>query len=232
MNDLPIVYLGPSLPRREAAEILRADYRPPVRRGDLKAVEGALLVVIIDGEFGQNLSVSPKEILRLLDEGTRVLGASSMGALRAAELFPYGMEGHGWIFENYQSGRITGDDEVALAYSPIDQSPLTVPLVNVRRWLETLQASGTLDGRTARQMFRQARAIFFADRTVERLRDSFRPILDGPVLARVLRDYYDITDVKAADARLVLARAASISFTHSSREEHCYGNQEEQPART
>src|ERR1051325_6235037 len=127
MNDLPIVYLGPSLPRAEAEGILRARYRPPVRRGDLEAVEGAPLVVVIDGEFGQNLSVSPKEILRLLDGGTRVLGASSMGALRAAELFPYGMEGHGWIFENYKSGRITGDDEVALAYSPIDQSPLTVP---------------------------------------------------------------------------------------------------------
>ena len=232
MNDLPIVYLGPSLPRAEAEGILRARYCPPVRRGDLKAVEGAPLVVVIDGEFGQNLSVSPKEILRLLDAGTRVLGASSMGALRAAELFPYGMEGHGWIFENYKSGRITGDDEVALAYSPIDQSPLTVPLVNVRRWLEILQAAGTVDGKTARQMFRQARGIFFADRTIDRLRDSFRSILDGPVLARVLRDYNDITDVKAADARLVLAYAASLSFTESRTKEHYYGNQEEQPART
>src|SRR5436309_6348635 len=174
MSALPIVYLRPSLPRHEAQRLLRAEYRPPVRRSDLPAERTDRPVVIIDGEFGQNLSVSPKEILRLLDQGTRVLGASSMGALRAAELYPYGMEGYGWIFENYKSGRITGDDEVALSYSPLDQAPLTIPLVNARRWLEQLQSEGVLDPPTARRLLHQARRIFFADRTFDRLRESFR----------------------------------------------------------
>src|SRR4051794_9892251 len=96
----PIVYLGPSLPLRLAEEVLRADYRPPVKRSDLPhRFDG--VVIIIDGEFGQSLAVSPNEILRLLDSGTRVIGAASMGALRAAELWPCGMEGYGWIFEAY-----------------------------------------------------------------------------------------------------------------------------------
>jgi TfuA protein len=40
--------------------------------------------LILDGEFAQNLSVSPKEILRLLDAGKEVVGAASMGALRVS----------------------------------------------------------------------------------------------------------------------------------------------------
>jgi ribosomal protein S12 methylthiotransferase accessory factor len=80
MSTPPIVYLGPSLPVAEAQRILEADYRPPIKRGDLPAhYDGT--VVIIDGEFGQNLSVSPNEILQLLDQGMHVIGASSMGAL-------------------------------------------------------------------------------------------------------------------------------------------------------
>ena len=73
----PIVYLGPSLPLATAQRILRADYRPPVKRGDLPRQHDGV-IVIIDGEFGQNLSVSPKEILRLLDSGAMVIGAASM----------------------------------------------------------------------------------------------------------------------------------------------------------
>jgi hypothetical protein len=152
-----------------------------------------------------------------------------MGALRAAELYPYGMEGYGWIFENYKSGRITGDDEVALSYSPLDQAPLTIPLVNARRWLEQLQAGGALDRRTAGRLLRQARGIFFADRTFLRLREAFRSIVDDAVLERIMRSEEDITDIKAADARLVLSYVASSSGnaptpkgeqTHGNKENH------------
>src|SRR5260221_260127 len=78
----PIVYLGPSLPREEAEGLIQADFRPPVRRGDLATIEAGRTVVILDGEFDQSFPVSPKEILRLLDAGSTVMGAASMCALR------------------------------------------------------------------------------------------------------------------------------------------------------
>src|SRR5262245_32336956 len=167
MKHHAIVYLGPSLPKSEAAELLAADFRPPVRRGDLMECSPRSVVVIIDGEFGQSLSVSPKEILELLDRGTCVIGASSMGALRAAELESCGMVGCGWVFESYRSGRIVRDDEVALTFSPFDLQALTVPLVNVRCWLERLQAIGLVDALTSRRMLRGVERIFFAERTPE-----------------------------------------------------------------
>jgi hypothetical protein len=218
MSGEPIVYLGPSLPVEEAERLLAADYRPPVKRGDLPASVDGRLVIIIDGEFGQNLSVSPKEILKLLDQGTRVMGASSMGALRAAELHPFGMEGCGWVFENYRSGRIVGDDEVALAYSPFDARPLTIPLVNVRYWLNQLNAAGVIDRPTARRLLNRARRIFFAERTPERLEEEFAAVVGEAELQGVLKIKGGITDIKADDARLALACAASRSITHQQQE--------------
>ena len=203
-----IVYLGPSLSHAEAAGLLEADYRPPIKRGDLPShYEGT--VVIIDGEFGQSLSVSPNEILSLLDRGTTVIGASSMGALRAAELYPFGMKGYGWIYEQYRSGRIIADDEVAIAYSPLDLRPVTVPLVNVRYWLGELEAAGHLEAKVSRRMLASLRRVFYADRTDQRVRLELEKIVGADELRRLYNIFGGgITDVKAADARQVLMHLA------------------------
>ena len=83
-----VVFLGPSLPADRARQILEADYRPPARRGDIyqAAEAGAKVICLIDGVFFQDCSVAHKEVLYALGRGCRVLGASSMGARRAAEL--------------------------------------------------------------------------------------------------------------------------------------------------
>ena len=43
-----------------------------------------------------------------------VFGASSMGALRASELDTLGMTGIGYCYEQYATGTIDSDDEVAV----------------------------------------------------------------------------------------------------------------------
>src|SRR5262249_36107575 len=103
MSNRPVVFLGPSLPASEALAILDADYRPPVRRGDIDALLAELpaAIGIIDGEFFQSLAISPKEVLRAIERGVPTFGASSIGALRAVELEPHGMIGVGEVFERY-----------------------------------------------------------------------------------------------------------------------------------
>src|ERR1700730_582813 len=110
------VFLGPSLPGSEAKEILAADYYPPARRGDVYRIvaSGIKTIVLIDGVFHSAPSIWPREILDAIAEGIQVLGASSMGALRAAELHEFGMLGYGTIFDWCRKGLIGGDDEVAL----------------------------------------------------------------------------------------------------------------------
>jgi hypothetical protein len=206
----PIVFLGPSLPRAEAERILDVEFRLPIRRGDLGGEFGDRTIVILDGEFGQSFSVSPKEILRLLDRGVRVIGASSMGALRAAELAPDGMEGRGWIYEAYKSGAIDGDDEVALLYSPPDGPALTVPLVNVRAWLQRAQSAGVLDESLKRQALRRARSVFYGDRTPAYLYRVLTEVLGAHTFRRLLKMAGGkITDVKREDALFTLRSLAA-----------------------
>ena len=89
-----IIFAGPSISHMELAVLTTADLAPPIRRGDIDRFADYEMFVIIDGEFGQSLSVSPKEILSILKTGRIVIGASSMGALRASELDTCGMIGH------------------------------------------------------------------------------------------------------------------------------------------
>ena len=57
-------------------------------------------IAIIDGYFDRVPAVWHKEILWALNMGIRVIGAASMGAIRAAELAPFGMEGVGRILRH------------------------------------------------------------------------------------------------------------------------------------
>ena len=144
-----LVFLGPSLGLAEARGICPdAEFHPPIRFGDLYALscDPPGQVLIVDGEFHDRTPVWQREILQLLQVGWQVLGASSMGALRALELEPYGMVGLGTIFEWYRSGRIEGDDEVALLHGVAEMGyqPLTLPLVDVRHVLAGLEAQGVL----------------------------------------------------------------------------------------
>ncbi|WP_239014256.1 TfuA-like protein [Archangium violaceum] len=83
-----------------------------------------------------------------LGQDVIVLGASSMGALRAAELHPHGMVGVGRIFEAYLEGRLSADDEVALLHGPAELGfrPLTLPLVNIRATLDASPLDAGLRG--------------------------------------------------------------------------------------
>ncbi|HEY0580591.1 MAG TPA: TfuA-like protein, partial [Chloroflexota bacterium] len=94
------VFVGPTLPVDEARAVLEATYLPPVSQGDVyrAARAGARAIGIIDGYFERMPAVWHKEILWAMAEGVHVFGSSSMGALRAAELAPFGMTGVGDIF--------------------------------------------------------------------------------------------------------------------------------------
>ena len=149
-----VAFAGPSLHRELAgaggpdwsALERRVELRPPARRGDLlaAAAEGPDVLVLLDGYYCTVPAVLHKEVLYALAAGIRVLGAASMGALRAAELAPFGMEGIGRVFEWYRDGVLDGDDEVAVRHLPGSHGylPLTVALVEVRSAVAELVDGG------------------------------------------------------------------------------------------
>jgi hypothetical protein len=166
-----VVFLGPSLDRARAEEILAADYRPPAKRGDVfrAAKEGAKIVGLIDGVFFQDSAVAHKEVLAVLEMGVAVVGASSMGALRAAELHSFGMEGVGEIFRLYREGILISDDEVALIFDPINFAPLSEPLVNIRENVRAATENGYIDPDAGEVILAAASSLYFPKRTYDRI---------------------------------------------------------------
>src|SRR4051812_16437362 len=101
------VFCGPTLSRREIEQRLpSASVVDPIGWGDVLSAldDGIERLAIIDGFFDQRQAVWHKELLFALHSGVEVLGAASMGALRAVELAPFGMRGVGKIFELFRDG--------------------------------------------------------------------------------------------------------------------------------
>lgn len=216
------VFLGPSLSHAEATELLPgAIVRPPIRHGDLFRIgagEGDR-VLIVDGFFLHTAPVRHKEILGTLAAGAVVAGAGSMGALRAAELWPYGMRGVGAVFELYRDGVVTGDDEVAVVHAPEEDGyrSLSEPLVNIRLSLRAAVAAHTISGAAADRVLAATRALPFRARSLralQRLAAGAHPAAED---IRTFLDWHRATgpDAKASDAReLLVAAAAGALMPH------------------
>ena len=124
--------------------------------------------VILDGVFLEQLAVSPREVIDVIQDGSVVAGASSMGAIRAAECWPAGMRGVGSIYRMYRRGCLKSDDEVAVAFSPIPPTlSATVPLVNVRYAVSRAVRQGTLTATEAIRVVQSGSELHYADRTWE-----------------------------------------------------------------
>ncbi|GHD83458.1 hypothetical protein GCM10010336_75300 [Streptomyces goshikiensis] len=163
------VFVGPTLAKTEPQlAVPGVRVCPPARHGDL--FDGALhagdTVVLVDGVYHQALALRHKEILAAMGRGISMIGAASIGALRAAELTPFGMLGVGTIYTSYVRGEIDGDDEVAVGQAPDGQwDALTWPVVNLRHVLHLAQAAHVLKQDRAAHLLDALRAVYYPQRT-------------------------------------------------------------------
>jgi hypothetical protein len=210
-----IVFSGPSIAEAEVHQLATCTHAPPIKRGDLAVAGDYDLFVILDGEFGQSLSVSPKEILAVLDKGKTVIGAASMGALRASELDRSGMIGVGWVYDYFRRCAVRRDADVALVYAPFDFKPMTVPMVDLEYWMEQTSAAGPIRNRERALLLKTARNIFFAERTLDRLMDALRRAVGGDTLDSLLAfSGGTIPNVKSIDAAEAVRLSASLAGRH------------------
>lgn len=204
-----IVFLGPSCDLAAARAILPdAEFRLPAARGDIAqaAADGAAAIVLIDGVFLQDCAVGHREVLGVLKSGVTVVGASSMGALRAAELDGFGMIGVGEVYRRFRSGELESDDEVALVYDPESGYALSEPLVNIRATLEAAVADGEIAPADADAVLAAAQALYFPERT-------WPAILRRAAVADTVREVLarrPPVDLKRADAIAALEYAREL----------------------
>lgn len=169
-----IIFAGPSIALPDIRSVLEnADVRPPARTGDIYRASQEMpdAIGLIDGFFEGVPAVWHKEILWAMAQGIAVFGASSMGALRAAELHAFGMMGVGTIFEAFRDGHLEDDDEVALRHGPREMNylALSVPMVNIRSTLERAVAEGVLDHAAASALTASAKSMHFPERSWDAL---------------------------------------------------------------
>lgn len=174
-----IVFLGPTMSTAEARRHLDALYRPPAAQGDVvRAVleHAPSAIVIIDGAFAQQPAVRHKEILWAMAGGVRVYGASSMGAIRAAELHDYGMIGHGFVFRWYRRTVLADDDDVAVPMAPpeVGSYALGDALIDVRLTLKRAQREGVIGGAVRTHLEQRARSLHYLERTYPNILSSIR----------------------------------------------------------
>jgi hypothetical protein len=199
------VFAGPSLPPSDRVDSPGIVYLPPAARGDLAAAaERYDALLLIDGVFHQAIAPSAKEMLAACRR-VPVFGASSMGALRAAECRPYGAIPLGTIAGWYAAGAIDGDDEVAVLMDAATTRALSVPSVNVRYVARLATRRGVLTAAEARAWANRARReIFYADRSWNGA-VALAPAGARDALLAIARAHGDL---KRWDARFALRRVA------------------------
>lgn len=206
-----VVYTGTSISHHDAKKILDAEYRPPVKRDDIRRLMRSPpdIIGIIDGVFFDSAAVAHREIIEALRCGITVVGGGSMGALRASELDSYGMIGVGRIYEMYRSGILESDDEVAITFNAETMEPLSIPLVNIRMTVQAAQESMVLDEERAKAIIDVTRKIFYPDRNYRNiLVELVRKGIITDAEKEKLLDFFKKheVDIKREDAVLVLEK--------------------------
>lgn len=215
----PVVFTGTSISHDDARKILDADYRPPVKREDIRKLLKSTpeIIGIIDGVFFDSAAVAHREIMEALKMDVTVVGGASMGALRASELDSYGMIGVGKIYEMYRDGIIESDDEVAVTFDGETNEPLSIPLVNIRSTVKAAFDAGILRQEQVMGIIDTARKTFYPDRNYRNIiNECEKKEIIGSSLKNNLLDFINENqvDVKRQDAISVLEKIKELITEH------------------
>jgi hypothetical protein len=207
-----IIFAGPSLGTPNPKLAQRFDFRGPAACGDIAraALEQPAAIGLLDGLLETSASVWHKELIFALTKGIAVFGASSMGALRAAELAPFGMIGIGDVFRLFRDGILEDDDEVVLQHGPAELGfvSLSEAMVNIRATAQSAAEVGVLTAADAETLCRVAKGLFYKDRSWEAIAHSAKAAGVPPYALDHLIEWLpaNAIDVKRRDA-LALVQA-------------------------
>ncbi len=216
-SAMKILFVGPTLHDLvesgclTSAPSLRCS--PPAIQGDIARAtkSGANVIGLVDGRYEDVAAPWHKEILFAIEEGVTVLGAGSLGALRAAECAAFGMIGVGDIFRRYLSGELVDDSDVAQCHAPAELGnfPTTEALVNVEATIFRTKATGEIDAVEASKLAVLARRIFFKQLTFEQLASLRHP--NSAAAAKLVETLNrNRVDAKRADALELVAAMSAL----------------------
>ena len=187
--------------------------RGPAAQGDIAraVLDGATVIGLVDGRYEDVAAPWHKEILWALMNGVTVLGAGSLGALRAAECTAYGMIGLGAIYARFMTGEFHDDADVAQIHGPeeMDHLPLGEAVVNIEATLRRMVGLGLIDQGFYAGAMRAARAVFFKELSFEAVATRLA-IDDERRRAFVAAARANRIDQKRADALELVVRMSAL----------------------
>ena len=178
--------------------------RPPAVRGDIDVLiaertPGTL--VLADGAFDRSYAVGHRELLASVARGWRVIGVSSMGAIRAADLPGSGITGFGAAY-TYLVDTGAPDDHLALVHEPV--APFRVlaeALYDVRQCV--LAGQEQHEDAALEAFLSTAATWWFGDRTLDRLGTLLATHVGGGRARQLLDPLHDPRHVRAKQADLI-----------------------------
>jgi hypothetical protein len=208
------VFFGPTLGPTEVRAVLPAAVlHPPIRHGDALRLDVGRddLVLIIDGVFHQSASVRHKEILALMAVGATVVGCSSMGALRAAELDVYGMIGVGEVYRRYKEGVTDADADVAVTHTQGGEvEQLSAAMADLESQLLDAHRAGAIDDAERAAIAAALHEVHYTERSPWHL-----AVLEAPGITAFrswLAEHPGNRGAKARDALAALGLIAQGAF--------------------
>lgn len=211
-----IIYTGLSLSFDEAREILDTTedveviYKRPIKRGDLNhdIKENPDIIGIIDGVFHQNSAVGHREILNVIKKGIEVYGASSMGALRASELDSLGMHGIGYVYNQYATGKIVSDDDVAVMLDSETLEALSVPLINMDYVFNNAYAENIITKNEKDELLKIAKETYYPQRNYAQTLS--KSTLDSAKKDNLINYIRTSKDIKKEDAKELIKHIKQV----------------------
>ena len=205
-----LIYTGLSIPFDEARQILDSSddveviYKRPIKRGDLghDIKENPDIIGIIDGVFHQNSAVGHREILDVMKRGVKVFGASSMGALRASELDSLGMQGIGHCYNQYASGIIDSDDDVAVMLDSESLEALSVPLISMDYVFANAVSENIITNDEKDELVEISKSTFYPKRNYANT--LAKSSLDDGKKSELINFIRESEDIKKQDAKELL----------------------------
>lgn len=205
-----MIFVGPSLLEPPAREGI--GYLPPARRGDVRRAfeQGTSILGLVDGLLVTELAVTPTELREVARRGAIVLGAASLGALRAVEC-PDAVTGIGEVFEAFRDGVLTDDDEVVGTFAE-GYAPVARPLVVLRDLLAQAVRAGEIASAGRDALVEAVRALPFDERTDAAVLALAKDLLGREAQARLAAVLRSRTrDVKQRDVLALIERVGALA---------------------
>ena len=143
-----------------------------------------------------------------MKNGVKVYGASSMGALRASELDTLGMTGIGYVYNQYASGEVDSDDDVAVMLDSETLDPLSVPLINMRYVFSNAANENIITENEKEELLSIAKKTYYPKRNYASILNEFS--LDDGKKENLINFIRESKDIKKEDAKSLLRHIKSI----------------------